>query len=100
VYYHPSAGANRQRVRSYEFAYSDPASPPIRLTSVRQVGADGVSTLPATTFTYYYDADHLVGWKSNSNNGTCGWSYREQRPFLKTVNNGYDGQAQFDYAIQ
>jgi hypothetical protein len=101
VWYRQQSGATAQRLRSYKFSYIDYDAPHMYLLqSVQEFGRDGASALPATTFTYYYDDQHQVGWKSNSNNGTCGWSYKEPRPFLQTIDNGYDGRVQYDYTSQ
>jgi RHS repeat-associated protein len=68
----------------------------IKLNSVTQYGTDGISALPATSFTYETRQVYrkTVGWPYTGNPGnpaSITW------PFLKIVNSGYGGNVTFTY---
>ena len=47
--------------------------------------------MPATTFAYYYDTTHQIGWLEGGQNRTA------PRPFLQSVSNGYGGTLSYGY---
>ena len=102
VWYEPSSGASQELVRRYEFTYTVSFDDHIRLKNIIHFGADwyqgctACEPLSTITFTYYYDGDHKIGWKTLGG-PTHGWSYQAQRPFLHTVENDYGGDLTFEY---
>jgi len=96
-------------IRKYSFAYTVTAasynssqyggiyySGTIKLNSIIQKGADGVSSLPATTFTYtnkqVYRRTYETTYSGNPGNAaSLSW------PFLTQVNSGYGGYVAFTY---
>jgi len=67
------------------------------LTSITQVGADGSSTLPATTFTYTGCQTHLHATTQPDYNGNPGNPATFNWPHLTTINNGYGATVTFSY---
>jgi RHS repeat-associated protein len=78
----------------------------LKLKKITQYGADGVSTLPATQFTYYtrdpntnelnrsiyfYDSLNPTYAGNPGNPATLNWSY------LKSIDSGYGGLITFEY---
>lgn len=99
-------GVHEKLVHRYDFTFSttprgDTSPYPagrMTLTSLKQVGADGTSELPATAFTYSNPKtclyDPSKAWEPNKNPGNPAeftW------PHLEMVNNGYGATVTFTY---
>jgi RHS repeat-associated protein/uncharacterized repeat protein (TIGR01451 family) len=94
VWYQADSQSPKQLVRRYNFGYEVYPDDRIQLQSITQCADVACSqALPATTFSYYYDTNHEIGWKTTND----GWSHRARRPFLQTVDNGYGGSITFQY---
>jgi RHS repeat-associated protein len=92
VWYKANSTATKKLIRQYTFDYDVVAEEHYRLSSITQCADEQCNeALPSTTFTYYYDTDHRIGWRDGSG------PLSAKRPFLQTVDNGYGGELTFDY---